>query len=363
MVRFYVATLLVSVVVLQAVHVSTTTDGDHVHRSAGVPSVPLSMVEPTDQSPIGVGAQMAPAIFSQLNSDGSTSGQTPNTAGVWPADQGLSRLVRSGFQSLQSKPYLGSAGSESATETPRTFGPKAAGLDLTTIQTATPASMTTIAGGYSHSVLLNSDGTVWTWGSNSYGELGYVGTGSINLEPRQVPGLSGMTAVAAGTSHNLVLKSDGTVWAWGSNSNGQLGNAGPNSATPVQVSGLSGVAAIAAGGNQSFAVKSDGTVWYWGSDVLAYQNTRTAPTQIASLTAVKAITAGNNHALVVRCDGSVWAWGYDNAGQVGNGATGNFYGSLYYPQKPFGLNGITAVAGGYAHSVVVKSDGTVWAWG
>ena len=302
---------------------------------------------------------MAPAIFSQLNSDGSTSGQTPNTAGVWPADQGLSRLVRSGFQSLQSKPYLGSAGSESATETPRTFGPKAAGLDLTTIQTATPASMTTIAGGYSHSVLLNSDGTVWTWGSNSYGELGYVGTGSINLEPRQVPGLSGMTAVAAGTSHNLVLKSDGTVWAWGSNSNGQLGNAGPNSTTPVQVSGLSGVTAIAAGGDQSLALKSDGTVWYWGYDPTAYQNKRTTPTQMASLTGVNSLAAGSYHALVVKSDGTVWAWGSNTVGQLGNGTTINS--SL--PVQVTGLTGATAVAGGYSHSVAVKSDGTVWAWG
>jgi Regulator of chromosome condensation (RCC1) repeat/Carboxypeptidase regulatory-like domain len=115
-------------------------------------------------------------------------------------------------------------------------------------------------------VFLKGDGTVWAWGSNSNGQLGN-GTTTDSSTPVQVSGLSGVTAVAAGSAHAIALKGDGTVWAWGSNSNGQLGNGTTtDSSTPVQVSGLSGVTAVAAGSAYTIALKGDGTVWAWGSN-------------------------------------------------------------------------------------------------
>ena len=125
--------------------------------------------------------------------------------------------------------------------------------------------MVAIAGGDSHSLALKSDGTVWAWGYNGCGQLG-DGSTTNRLTPVQVSGLTGVVAIAGGGSHSLALKSDGTVWAWGCNDYGQLGDGTTtNRLTPVQVSGLTGVVAIAGGGAHSLALKSDGTVWAWGA--------------------------------------------------------------------------------------------------
>jgi alpha-tubulin suppressor-like RCC1 family protein len=115
-------------------------------------------------------------------------------------------------------------------------------------------------------VFLKSDGTVWAWGSNSDGQLGN-GTTTDSSIPVQVSGLSDVIAVAAGSAHTIALKGSGTVWAWGSNSNGQLGNGTTtDSSTPVQVNGLSGMIAVAAGSAHTISAKGDGAVWAWGSN-------------------------------------------------------------------------------------------------
>ena len=124
-----------------------------------------------------------------------------------------------------------------------------------------------IAAGYSHTVALKSDGTVWAWGNNSYGQLGESPTNMKRLIPVQVNSkiLNDVVAVAAGASHTIALKSDGTVCAWGYNGYGQLGDGTmADRYAPVQVSGLSGVTAIAGGWFYTVALKSDGTIWAWG---------------------------------------------------------------------------------------------------
>ncbi|HCM52960.1 TPA: hypothetical protein DIS57_03315, partial [Candidatus Wolfebacteria bacterium] len=123
-----------------------------------------------------------------------------------------------------------------------------------------------IAGGGYHSVALKSDGTVWAWGRNNYGELG-EGSGISKSTPVQVSGLSDVIAVSAGGDHALALKSDGTVWAWGYNANGQLGDGTTiNKTTPIQIAGLSGVRTVLAGSLHSLVLKDDGTVWAWGDN-------------------------------------------------------------------------------------------------
>ena len=147
------------------------------------------------------------------------------------------------------------------------------------------AGASVVAGGW-HSLGLTSYGTVWAWGRNTYGQLG-DGSTTTRSTPVQVSGLSGVIAIAGGDIHSLALKSDGTVWAWGYNYYGQLGDGSTTTrSTPVQVSGLSGVIAIAGGGDHNLALKSDGTVWAWGDNTngeLGDGSTTTRSTPVQTL--------------------------------------------------------------------------------
>jgi hypothetical protein len=211
---------------------------------------------------------------------------------------------------------------------------------------------------------LKNDGTVWAWGYNNYGQLGN-GTYSNSNVPVQVSGLTGVTAIAWGWWHSLALKNDGTVWAWGYNKQGQLGDGTKtDSNVPVQVSGLTGVTAIAGSWKHSLALKNDGTVWAWGynGDGQLGNGTNTnsnVPVQVSGLAGITAIAGGYQHSLALKNDGTVWAWGYNGDGQLGNGTNTN----SNVPVPVSGLTGITAIAGGGYHSLALKSDGAVWAWG
>ncbi len=229
----------------------------------------------------------------------------------------------------------------------------------------------TVSAGFYHSVALRSDGTVWAWGDNTYGQLG-DNTNTDRATPVQVSGLTGVTAVSAGFGHSLALKDDGTVWAWGRNDGGQLGTGNTrNQKTPQQVKNLNGVIAIAAGLYHSLALKNDGTVWGWGeaSAVGSTTNERTpveivGPGGIGYLSQVTAIAAGA-HSLALRTDGTVWAWGRNDWGQLGNGTA---YARTWPDQVKDSsgsgyLTGVTAIAAGDYHSLALRSDGTVWSWG
>ena len=224
-----------------------------------------------------------------------------------------------------------------------------------------------VAAGQYHSAALRNDGTVWAWGYNAYGQLG-DGTTTGKTTPVQVILLSGVIEIAAGENHTMALKSDGTVWAWGYNGYGQLGNGTTTSASsPVQVSGLTGVTRIAAGTYFSMALKSDGTVWTWGYN--GYGNLGDGGTTssssivtVSGLTNAIDIAAGDYHALAVKSDGSVWAWGYNAYGQLGNGTTVNQSTAVQVSQ-PTGFANLTGVAAGSYFSIALKNDGTLWTWG
>ena len=227
-----------------------------------------------------------------------------------------------------------------------------------------------VAGGLSHSLVLKSDGTVWAWGYNYDGELG-DGTFTTALPygkplPVQVSGLSGVGAVAAGAWHSLALKSNGTVWAWGGNYSGQLGDGTlTKRSLPVQVSGLDGVVAVAAGGHHSLALKSDGTIWAWGGNYSGQLGddvftNRSLPVQVSGLDGVVvALAAGGHHSLALKSDGTVWTWGDNAYGQLGEGT----FRKRSSPTQVSGLRGVVAVAGGMQYSLALKSNGTVRAWG
>ena len=240
-----------------------------------------------------------------------------------------------------------------------------------------------IAGIGFHSLALRSDGTVWAWGDNGYCELGN-GTTTNSDTPVQVLGsggsgyLTGIVAIAGGIYHSLALRSDGTVWTWGYNYYG----APTNSNTPVQVLGpggsgsLTGIVAIAGGSTDSLALKNDGTVWAWGYNEYGELGNGTfttsgTPVQVVGpggsgyLTGVVAIAGGSVHSLAVKGDGTVWAWGHNEYGELGNGTltTSDTPVQVLGPGGSGYLTGMVAVAGAVYHSLALKSDGTVWAWG
>lgn len=216
-----------------------------------------------------------------------------------------------------------------------------------------------VSAGSGHTIALKRDGTVWTWGYNGEGQLGTRAAADSRFPaPMQVGGLSGITAVVAGDRHSVALKDDGTVWAWGNNWNGHLGDGTKNhSSSPRQVAGLSGIAAVTAAMGHSLALGKDGTVWAWGynDDGELGDGTRKArliPFRIAGLSAVKAIAAGSHHSVALKTDGSVWVWGSDK--KTGQSST---------PRRLAGLSRVMAISAGGWYSLALKDDGTVWAWG
>jgi alpha-tubulin suppressor-like RCC1 family protein len=228
------------------------------------------------------------------------------------------------------------------------------------------SNVVAVAGGQSFTLALKGDGTVWAWGDNTYGELGN-GTTTGSLVPVQVSGISGAVAIAAGAGHSLALKGDGTVWAWGNNASGQLGNGGTtNTSVPVQVSSFSGAVAIAAGAQHSLALKGDGTVWAWGSNAsgqLGNGSTLNSslPVQVNNLSGMVAVTAGRSDTLALRSDGTAWAWGDNTYGELGNGTT---TGSSVPVQASGLINAVALSSQSGSYQVfALKGDGTVWGWG
>ena len=243
--------------------------------------------------------------------------------------------------------------------------------------------MTGIVTGGTHSLSFRNLSGVWAWGNNGYGQLGN-GTTTATYKPVKVfrnstsarSYLTNVTAVAAGGSHSLALDASGTVWAWGANTWGQTGydtSLGYSlTAKPVLNLPLGGFVAtrIAAGGGHSLALDAAGTVWSWGNNYAGQLGDGTAvnrsvPVQVVGtagsgvLQNVTAIAAGGSHTLALLADGSVVAWGYNTYGQLGNGTLV----SSSIPVTVTGLGGVVAVAAGLDHSLALKSDGTVWAWG
>ncbi len=214
---------------------------------------------------------------------------------------------------------------------------------------------------------MKEDGTVWSWGDNTEGQLGN-GTSTRSNTPVQVSNLNSVIAIAAGGYHCLALKDDGTTWAWGWNSRGQFGDGTTNdSNVPVLSSPLSfiNVIAIAAGAEHTLVLRSNGQVLACGRNGDGQLGNGTninssSPTQVGIVaTNIAAIAAGDNHSLALTFDGIVYSWGDNFRGQLGNGD--NI--SQPSPVQVNALTDIATISGGQSHSLVRKNDGTVLAFG
>ncbi len=230
-----------------------------------------------------------------------------------------------------------------------------------------------VAAGATHSVGLLANGRVYAWGSNTKGELGNMTT---TASPLAVPVrwftgdiLSSAVAVAAGEKFSLALLPDNSVWAWGDVPG--LGLTAPwTYARPVP--GLSSVAAISAGGRFAMVLKHDGTVWTWGENASGVIGNGTlaatvAPVQVAGLTGISSISAGAAFAVAVeRTTGSVWTWGANDRGQLGRTTTAAYAttpGQVVGAAGAGTLSGIASTAAGGSHVLALRSDGSLLAWG
>jgi alpha-tubulin suppressor-like RCC1 family protein len=223
------------------------------------------------------------------------------------------------------------------------------------------------SGGY-HTAAIKTDGTLWTWGYASYGQLGTNNTISRSTPVTTFAGGTNWKQVSSGNRHTSAIKTDGTLWTWGYGGNGYLGNNdATNRNTPVTTfAGGTNWKQVGSGRFHTAAIKTDGTLWTWGyggSGQLGTNNTtnRSTPvTTFAGGTNWKQVSSGNRHTAAIKTDGTLWTWGRGSEGQLGTNDTSQ----RNTPVTTFagGTNWKQVSSGGY-NTTAIKTDGTLWTWG
>jgi alpha-tubulin suppressor-like RCC1 family protein len=244
---------------------------------------------------------------------------------------------------------------------------------------------TSASAGENHTIALTTDGSVWTWGLNS--NWWQLGIGDTSVTSRTYPTLitsdfdyqsfTGITAIVAGGNHSLVLKTDGSLWSWGANGGGQLGT-GDTSTTeapfPVTTTVIGGTILdtdwlrVAAGWRHSIGIKSTGTIWAWGINDAGQLGDGTiidryTPRQIGTGLDWSVAAAGEHHTICIKGNlaggGTLWALGSNDKGQLGDGTQG----SRYTPKQIGTDSDWVNIATGWDHTIAIKTNGQLWAWG
>ena len=247
--------------------------------------------------------------------------------------------------------------------------------DNTTIVRSSPVSIvggftdwTQVSAGFQHGLGLRSNGTAWSWGLNSNGQLGDNTTVTKSSPVSIVGGFTDWIQVSAGSTHNLGLRENGTAWAWGSNFAGKLGNNSTiQRSSPVLVAGgFTDWTQVSGGSRSSGGVRSDGTAWAWGGG--GYGNLgNNLPGNVSSPVLVVGgftdwvqVSVGDRHMLGLRANGTAWAWGFGSQGRLGDNTTVNKSSPV---SVVGGFTDWIRVSGSSNHSSAVRLDGTAWTWG
>ena len=213
--------------------------------------------------------------------------------------------------------------------------------------------------------------TLWSWGYNGEGLLGTNDTTTRSTPVTTLLGTTNWKSIACGNNHTVALKTDGTLWSWGYNGEGQLGtNDTRTRSTPVTIFlGGTNWKSIACGRLHTIAIKTDGTLWSWGYNFYGNlgDNTRTyRSTPVTTLlggTNWKSIASQRYHTVALKTDGTLWSWGYNQFGQLGNFSSGSTASRSTPVTTLLGGNNWKSIASGYAYTVALKTDGTLWTWG
>jgi alpha-tubulin suppressor-like RCC1 family protein len=222
-----------------------------------------------------------------------------------------------------------------------------------------------VSTGYSFVLATKNDGTLWSWGTNGSGQLGQnISFTTYRSSPVQVGALTTWSKVGAGYFHSFAIKTDGTLWAWGNNNNGALGlNDIVDKSSPVQVGSLTTWLSVSSGYVFSGAIKTDGTLWAWGYNLFGQlgQNNkiyRSSPVQVGSLTNWSKLSLAYYNTAAIKTDGTLWLWGQSNYGQLG-------FNNDVATSSPVQLGSSTwsVVNSSGSFTSAIKTDGTLWTWG
>ena len=218
--------------------------------------------------------------------------------------------------------------------------------------------------GYQHIAAVKSDGTLWTWGYNGYGNLGDGTTVSKTSPITTAGGGTNWRQVACGYSTSAAIKSDGTLWIWGYNQNGQLGDgtALDRSSPVTTVAGGTTWSQVAAGYYAFAAIKTDGTLWTWGQNLYGWVGDGTALGRSSPVTTAGGGTNWRQVAAgaAIKTDGTLWTWGLNSSGQLGDGTVVNRSSPV---TTAGGGTNWSRVVYGLLSQAAIKSDGTLWTWG
>lgn len=225
-----------------------------------------------------------------------------------------------------------------------------------------------VSSGRDHAVGIKTDGTVWVWGANLDGRLGDGTTTARSSPVTTAGGGTNWKNISAGRGHSAGLKTDGTLWTWGFNLYGQLGEgSATNRSSPGTVAGGGTTwCAVSAGYDYTAAVKTDGSLWTWGRNSLYQLGDGTATNRCSPGTINGGgstwceVSAGYLHGAALKTDGTLWGWGYNGCGLLGDG-------TVTTRSSPVSVAGggttWSAVGSGQCHTAAIKTDGTLWTWG